>query len=208
MTKAAIEPRLEKRHFAPGRAVFAQGDEGDCAYLIESGSVAIYQTAAGQRIELGTVTRGELFGEMAAIDGGKRMASAIALEDTTATRIPKEMFERKLAASDKFIRGILNFFIRNIRSNHRGFLRRPRSVNDHVRMLGFIAGNVRAFAEKAGDDPAAAELRRHLEDLDRTLAAIRAAAQRCRDVRHDLIIDLDGEIGDAVSPARPETPAG
>lgn len=188
------EPRLEKRTFASGREVFAQGDEGDCAYLIETGSISIYQVADGQRIELGVLGPGEIFGEMAAIDGGRRMATAVALEPTIATRVPKAMFDRKLAETDKFVRGILNFFIRTIRGQHRHFLRRPRSVNDQLRLMETLAGNLRAFSRRVADPAAAGDLQARLGELDRVLADVRQAAARCPDNRHDLIVDVAGEI--------------
>lgn len=192
-----IEPRLDKRTFAAGREIFAQGEEGDCAYLIETGAVTIYQHIHGQRIELGTVAKGEIFGEMAAIDGGQRMATAVAVEHTVVTRIPKILFDRKLGDADKFVRGILNFFIRNIRGSHRHFLRRPRSVKDHLRLIEELAGNLHAFASRSGDTEAADELRASLADLDRIVVAVQQAASRCPDNRHDLIVD----VGDDELPA-------
>jgi CRP/FNR family cyclic AMP-dependent transcriptional regulator len=184
------EPRLEKRNFAAGREIFAEGEAGDCAYLVESGSVTIHQLIDGRRVELGIVSPGEIFGEMAAIDGGRRMATAVAQQRTVATRIPKAMFDRKLSEADKFVRGIVNFFIRSIRGNHRHFVRRPRSVSDQLRLMEMLAGNLRAFSDKVGDHDAGSELRDRLDEFDRVFATVRQAARQCPDNRHDLIVDV------------------
>lgn len=198
MGSLQVEVRLEKRNFVTGHEIFAQGATGDCAYLVESGAVTIYQHINGQRIELGTVAKGEIFGEMAAIDGGKRMATAVAVERTVATRIPKAVFDRKLSEADKFVRGILNFFIRNVRGNHRHFLRRPRSIKDHLRLMEVMAGNLHAFASRAGTTEAATELRDRLGELDRVVREVQTAAARCPDNRHDLIVDVGDEDAEEV----------
>lgn len=189
-----IEPRLERRTFAPGREVFGQGEQGDCAYLLESGSVTIFQHLNGQRIELGTIKKGEIFGEMAAIDGGLRMATAVAVEQTVVTRVPKELFDRKLGEADRFVRGILSFFIRNIRNSHQTFVRRPRSVSDHLRLMMALNKNLHAFASHCPDTGGAAELGQALVALDRAVVAVRNAAARCPDNRHDLVVDEEEKL--------------
>jgi CRP/FNR family transcriptional regulator, cyclic AMP receptor protein len=186
-----IEPRLEKRTFLPGREIFAQGEVGDCAYLVETGAVTIYQHLNGQRVELGTISQGEIFGEMAAIDGGLRMATAVAEVRTVVTRIPKEMFDRKLGEADKFVRGILNFFIRTVRNGHRTFVRRPRSVGDHLRLIVALTNDLHAFAGRVRDTEGGEPLRNALAELDLALMAVQRAANRCPDNRHDLILDED-----------------
>lgn len=189
-----IEPRLERRTFAPGREIFGQGEQGDCAYLLETGAVTIFQHLNGQRIELGSIKKGEIFGEMAAIDGGLRMATAVAVERTTVLRVPKEMFDRKLGEADKFIRGILAFFIRNIRNSHQTFVRRPRSVSDHLRLMATLNKNMHAFAGHCPDGKAGAELNQALLELDRAVVAVRNAAERCPDNRHDLVVDEEEKL--------------
>lgn len=186
-----IEPRLDKRAFAPGREIFVQGEVGDCAYLVESGSVAIFQHLNGQRIELGTIREGEIFGEMAAIDGGSRMATAVAVDRVVLTRIPKEIFDRKLGEADKCIRGIVNFFIRTIRNNHLSFVRRPRSASDHLRLMEALANHLHAFAGRFRHTEEGAALARALGNLDMALVEVRRAAKACPDKRHNLVVDED-----------------
>lgn len=189
MSVKNLAPRLERRSFAPGREIFAQGEAGDCAYLVESGAVTIYQHLDGRRIELGIVRQGEIFGEMAAIDGGPRMASAVATERTEATRIPKEVFDRKLNEADRFVRVILNFFIRTVRSGHQTFLRRPRSVPDHLRMLEMMSSDLHAFHKHVDQPEAAQELEEALSELDQVIQKVARAAERCPDKRHNMISD-------------------
>jgi len=186
MCAATPEPRLDRLPFQPGEVIFRQGDEGNAAFIIEEGEVTIYQDADGQRIELATIKPGEIFGEMAVIDSGRRMATAIARNPTTLTRIPRALFARKLEATDKFIRGILTLFIGNIRNVQRVFQRRPRSFSDQVKASRAVAAEMRRFANRR----AYAEgetLKEILGRFDRVVAELEAQSHLQTDRRHDVM---------------------
>ena len=80
---------LDKKFIPKGDAIFRDGDPGEAAYLIESGTMGIFKTVEGEEIQLATMSDGELLGEMAIIDGFARMAHAIALEDSVVVTIPR-----------------------------------------------------------------------------------------------------------------------
>lgn len=102
---------LERKILFAGQQVFAEGEEGDRAYLIQEGEVVI---SKGSTV-LAVLGKGELFGEMALVDNQPRMATAKARTDVSVVIITREEFREKLARSDPFIRGLLNIFVRNIR---------------------------------------------------------------------------------------------
>jgi CRP-like cAMP-binding protein len=86
----------ERRVFARGSTIFKQGDQGECAYILESGSVQIFKMINGRRVTLGFVEQWGLFGEMALIDSSPRMASAYVTEDATCALLSKEHFHRMM----------------------------------------------------------------------------------------------------------------
>ncbi len=87
---------VTKEHYGKGVTIFHEGDPGDAMFIVESGSVGIVKEVEGETIRLATLNGGELFGEMAIIDGGKRMASAVAEEDSVVLRIPAKRWRRSL----------------------------------------------------------------------------------------------------------------
>ena len=103
---------MERKVFYAGQKIFSEGDVGDRAYLIQSGQVEIIKNGT----TLATLSKGELFGEMALIDDQPRMASAKAFSDVTMVVISREVFREKLSKCDPFIRGLLSIFVRNIRN--------------------------------------------------------------------------------------------
>src|SRR4051812_40266843 len=107
----------DRRTYGPGDVILREGDSGDSFYLIEKGSVEIYKKGPnGQKIVIGKIPTGGIFGEMAVIDDKPRMASAAAVEPTVCRVIPRMMLEKKIAGSDKLVQAIIKIFIQNIRT--------------------------------------------------------------------------------------------
>ncbi|MBI5163503.1 MAG: cyclic nucleotide-binding domain-containing protein [Magnetospirillum sp.] len=176
--------------FPRGAVIFSQGDTGDAAYVLRAGTVTLHQTIDGLVVELGAVEPGSIFGEMAIIDGGgRRVTTAVAVEDCVLTRVPYPEFRARLEKTDSFLKALIVMFINNIRNSHRAFLRRPRSYRDNVRQMKALSLNIRRFTPKMTDRAIAAETLEALERLDHALADLAVLAHRCQDSRHDLLID-------------------
>ena len=109
-----------------GDEIFAEGDVGNWAYLVQSGKVAILKTRAdGQEEVLAVLGAGRLFGEMALIDNQPRMATARAVAETTLVLIDRYTFTTKMAKSDPLIRQLLQNFTHNLRTITRRHLGDP-----------------------------------------------------------------------------------
>src|SRR5438874_979981 len=74
-------------------SLFRAGDEGDAMYLIERGKVRIcVQGTDGRDMTLTELGRGDFFGEMALLDGQRRSADAVVVEDATLAVLSREHF--------------------------------------------------------------------------------------------------------------------
>jgi CRP/FNR family transcriptional regulator/CRP/FNR family cyclic AMP-dependent transcriptional regulator len=82
------------REFRAGEAIFHQGDPGHVLYLVESGQVRIFVNGIdGHETSVVLYGRpGEIFGELAIIDGLPRSASAVAVMDTVVHTLSRERF--------------------------------------------------------------------------------------------------------------------
>ncbi len=103
---------LERTMVYAGQKVFTEGEKGDRAYLIQEGQIEIVKNG----LVLGTLSKGELFGEMALVDDQPRMATAQAVSDASLVIITRDSFRDKLDRADPFIRALLNIFVKNIRN--------------------------------------------------------------------------------------------
>jgi len=107
---------LERVVFKAGEDVFKDGEKGNNAFVVQEGLIEIVKGSGDEEVILGTIEKGGIFGEMALIDDQPRMASARAADDTTVIVIDRDMFRKKLAKSDPFVRGLLGIFTKNLRS--------------------------------------------------------------------------------------------
>ena len=89
----ALAKELSRAQFKKGDAIFYEGDPGQMLYIVESGNIRIYlQTEDGQETSVTVCTSGDIFGELAVIDGLPRSASAIAMEDSVVLGLNREQF--------------------------------------------------------------------------------------------------------------------
>lgn len=110
------DDKLEIRDVKPGDTIFAEGDPGNSAYIVESGMVEISKGSGhGSSMMLAVVKPGEMFGEMALIDSSARMASAVAVGKTRVVVIPKAAFGKLLGKTDVVIRTILTTLMDRLR---------------------------------------------------------------------------------------------
>src|SRR5258706_9286946 len=76
-----------------GAPIFRRGDSGDSLCLIESGRVRISMTdEVEKRVVLAELAEGDLFGEIALVDGEPRSADATAIEDTRLAVLSRDDF--------------------------------------------------------------------------------------------------------------------
>jgi CRP/FNR family transcriptional regulator len=76
------------RQFEAGAVVFREGDDGSTCYIVRTGRArAIREHPDGRSITLAHFDPGDIFGEMAMLDGERRSATVEATEDTEAIAI-------------------------------------------------------------------------------------------------------------------------
>jgi CRP-like cAMP-binding protein len=77
---APLGARMRTRRYARGQLVFQRGDEGNALYAVKSGQIKICVTTGdGKEVVLNIMREGDLFGEIALLDGGDRTADAQAM---------------------------------------------------------------------------------------------------------------------------------
>ncbi|MBV8189013.1 MAG: cyclic nucleotide-binding domain-containing protein [Alphaproteobacteria bacterium] len=97
-----IEPlveRIQERHVKPGEVVIRYGGPGDALYIIGAGTFEVQDE--GGRV-LGTLTDGQVFGEMALLNDGTRTATVLAKTAGTVLILSKDDFDN-LCAADPFL---------------------------------------------------------------------------------------------------------
>lgn len=119
---------MRARRFRRGEVIFHIGDPGDALFVIVEGEVKIsLPSETGDEAILATLRVGDVFGELALLDGAPRSASATAIGATETVVLPRDRF-RELIATEAGVRDALLASIA-------GELRR---LTTHVEELHFL----------------------------------------------------------------------
>jgi CRP/FNR family transcriptional regulator len=104
------------RSFRKGEHVFLEGDEGNELYLIHSGEVRIYKTIGDRELTLSVLHKDDFFGEVAALLGEYRTASAVTLEDTTVITFPTDVLEKVISNQTEVAVRLLRLMARRLKA--------------------------------------------------------------------------------------------
>ncbi|MBU6234541.1 MAG: cyclic nucleotide-binding domain-containing protein [Alphaproteobacteria bacterium] len=113
---ARSAPILERRFFPEGHLIIKEGEDGDHAYIIQSGSVKITKDKGGKQVELAKLSVGDIFGETALLFDEPRTATVKAIEDCNLIIITRSVMEDKLKDSDPTIRAIVKMMKERIKA--------------------------------------------------------------------------------------------
>jgi len=96
----------EQRSVARGGILFRAGDQADCGFVVQSDAFRL-ENGGGAAIVVGA---GALIGELALITTMRRPSTAVALEDSSAVRIARSLFQRVLESDPDAARRLRDEF--------------------------------------------------------------------------------------------------
>jgi CRP/FNR family transcriptional regulator, cyclic AMP receptor protein len=109
-----------RRRVPPGSILFLEGDDPHDVVLLETGDVRVHVTGfQGHDVVLDVVGEGDLLGELSAIDGHPRSASATALNHVELTAITSIAFVDYLEQRPRLMRTLLETTIGRLRTSNR-----------------------------------------------------------------------------------------
>jgi len=196
MVQSLEEHTIEVVNYPKGTTLFRQGEPGNAAFIVNAGSIGIYREVEDKRVPLATLRKGELFGEMAVIDGSPRMASAFTLEDCTLTMISVELMSEKMKKTDPFIKALITMLLGNLRSVHDGYTPKARSLLDSVSALSRQCDALTKFLTDSEDIDLDVDVAVKVGQLNEIVAELQSIANDNRDKERR---------GDAMPPAVPPT---
>jgi CRP/FNR family transcriptional regulator, cyclic AMP receptor protein len=104
------------RQLGTGEVLFHKGDSGDALFAIRHGQIRIETAASdGGRLTLNFLGPGELFGEVAVLDGQSRTADATAFEPSELFVLPREEFLIHLEREPRVAIKLIQLLCRRIR---------------------------------------------------------------------------------------------
>lgn len=135
---------LERRFIPGGTVIVRQGEPGNCAYLVQSGTVRVTTKNKEQDIELARLGVGEIFGEMALIFDEPRTATVTSMEDCNLIILTRQTFRAKLDRSDPTVRAIVEMLVKRVNAGNKTVINKKSSMKDLTETVKVIYENVYA----------------------------------------------------------------
>ncbi|MCX6021772.1 MAG: Crp/Fnr family transcriptional regulator, partial [Chloroflexi bacterium] len=197
----SLGARAQRRRFRAGEAVFHKDDPGSMLYVMVSGLVKItLPSDEGHEAVLALVSAGEVFGELALLDGQPRSASAVAMDPTETLTLRRDdflAFVRDNPDAAIKIMGILSSRLRN--SND--LIADTMFLDVPTRIAKKLVDLAADFGKRT-DLGVEIELRLRQQDMASMVGASRESVNRCLIMLEDRgIIKLDKQ---RITVLRPE----
>jgi CRP/FNR family transcriptional regulator len=107
------------RSYPKGVRVFHEGDHSDACYIVRSGDLRVTREHSdGRAIALATLGPGDIFGELAMLDGGTRSASVETLSDAELLALPASDVRRVIAAHGDIAAKLIVAITRRLRETN------------------------------------------------------------------------------------------
>jgi CRP-like cAMP-binding protein len=111
-----LSKELRPAAFTAGQTIFSRGDPGNEIYLVLTGRVRLsILTLEGRELSFTHAGEGDVFGEIAALDGGPRTADATAVTAVEAMILPRSAFRRLLETMPDLADAAIRFLCTRLR---------------------------------------------------------------------------------------------
>jgi CRP/FNR family cyclic AMP-dependent transcriptional regulator len=113
---ATCAASFNRASFAKGELLFARGDPGKSLYLVLEGQIRLaIATSEGRELSFEIAGAGDLFGEIAVLDGWPRSAEATALIQSTTYTLERSDLHRLRSTRPAISDAIISFLCRRLR---------------------------------------------------------------------------------------------
>ncbi|NNC91712.1 MAG: cyclic nucleotide-binding domain-containing protein [Acidimicrobiia bacterium] len=102
--------------YADGEVIIAEGETGDCMYVIQSGRVEVVTGADGVEYKVAELEGGDFFGEMALFDKEVRSATVRALGEARVLTVDKRTLLKRMSENPLLALNLLKTMSKRIRA--------------------------------------------------------------------------------------------
>jgi CRP/FNR family transcriptional regulator, cyclic AMP receptor protein len=172
------------RSFPAGTRVFHEGDHSDACYIVRQGSFRVTREHSdGRAITLATLGVGDIFGELAMLDGEVRSASVEALTDGELLALPAGEVRALLARHPDITVKLIAALVRRLRTANERISRQSfQTVPSRVAgvLLQLVAEESPRSSEdaQAGGGEAGVTIRMNQADLAQLAGTSRESVSR------------------------------
>ena len=149
--RMVVVGRMRRVQFDTNQIVFSRGDPGREIYLVLDGRIRLsVLSPEGRELSFAHAGAGELFGEIATLDGGDRTAGATAIGPVSAMTLPQRALNELIEKNPKIASAAIRFLCQRLRETdqkleaialHRVEVRLARLILSSLKLRGAAAKN-------------------------------------------------------------------
>ena len=114
--RRAVVQEMREISFDANQAIFARGDAGRDIFFVMTGRVRLsVLTPEGRELSFAHAEAGQIFGEIAVLDGGMRTADATAVTKVQSLALSKSALMRLIETRPKVGEGVIKFLCSRVR---------------------------------------------------------------------------------------------
>ena len=117
--RAAIAGRMRRVQFESDQMIFSRGDPARDMYLVLQGRVRLsILSSDGRELSFDHARAGDIFGEIATLDGGNRTAGATAISRVEAMALPQRVLQELIESNPKVSIAAIRFLCLRLRETN------------------------------------------------------------------------------------------
>jgi CRP-like cAMP-binding protein len=173
--RRAVAAQMHEATYESGQLIFSRGDPGEEMHLVVEGRVRLsVLSVEGRVLSFNHASRGDIFGEIAALDGQVRTADATALTQVATMTLARTSLKRLMEAKPQLAHAAVAFVCRRLRATSEQI----EAIALHsieVRLARFLLAAIALRGQsEAGTQPVALDLGMSQTELGLLLGASRS----------------------------------
>jgi CRP/FNR family cyclic AMP-dependent transcriptional regulator len=173
--RGAVAAQMREATYGSGQLIFSRGDPGEDIHLVVEGRVRLsVLSSEGKVLSFNHAGRGDIFGEIAALDGQARTADATALTDVVTMMLSRASLVRLMDARPQLAQAAIAFVCSRLRATS-DQIEAIALHSTQVRLARFLLAAIALKGQsEAGLQPVALDLGMSQTELGLLLGASRS----------------------------------
>ena len=172
--RGAVAAQMREAIYNSGQLIFSRGDAGEALYLVVEGRIRLsVLSAEGRVLSFGHAGRGEIFGEIAALDGDARTADATALTRATIMVLARSSLKRLMETRPQLAQAAVDLLCRKLRRTSEQ-IEAIALHSTQVRLARFLLAAINMKGQSEASGPVMIDLGMSQTELGLLLGASRS----------------------------------
>ena len=173
--RLAVAAQMREATYESNQLIFSRGDPGEEMHLVVEGRVRLsVLSVEGRVLSFSHASRGDIFGEIATLDGQARTADATALTQVTTMTLTRASLRRLMEAKPLLAHAAVAFLCRRLRATSEQ-IEAIALHSTEVRLARFLLAAIALRGQgEAGMQPVALDLGMSQTELGLLLGASRS----------------------------------